>query len=93
MNSIENVQKTGNCVNVFMEYTGGNYKITVQDDGVGFEPPGTSQNVKKPDGFGLFSIRERMSDLGGEMEIDSEPGRGSKVILTVALSIDDEVKA
>jgi len=31
-------------------------------------------------GFGLFSIRERMSDPGGRLEIQSEPGKGSKAI-------------
>jgi len=34
-------------------------------------------------GFGLFSIRERIGLLGGRVEIDSAPGRGSRVALTV----------
>ncbi|MHC4241760.1 MAG: ATP-binding protein, partial [Planctomycetota bacterium] len=33
--------------------------------------------------FGLFSIRQRLEQLGGQFEIDSEPGRGSKFTMTV----------
>jgi signal transduction histidine kinase len=33
-------------------------------------------------GFGLFSIRERLDLIGGNLEIDSAPGKGSRFILT-----------
>jgi signal transduction histidine kinase len=36
-------------------------------------------------GFGLFSIKERMSDLSGSLEIESHPGQGVRVILTAPL--------
>jgi signal transduction histidine kinase len=34
-------------------------------------------------GFGLFSIRERIGDLGGVLEIESEPGHGFTATLIV----------
>jgi signal transduction histidine kinase len=34
-------------------------------------------------GYGLFSIEERMTDLGGSLEIESEPGKGCRAVLTV----------
>jgi signal transduction histidine kinase len=36
-------------------------------------------------GFGLFSIRERFASIGGGMDIDSAPGEGSTITLTVPL--------
>ena len=62
-------------------------KVSVQDDGVGFDPLATFQNGKQQGGFGLFSIQERMSDLGRALEIDSDPGKGCMAVLTVPLSI------
>ena len=37
-------------------------------------------------GFGLFSIRERLRPYGGVLEVQSEPGAGTHVILTVPLA-------
>jgi len=35
------------------------------------------------DGFGLHSMRERMELLGGTLTLDSEPGRGTRVVAAV----------
>jgi CheY-like chemotaxis protein len=53
--------------------------ITVTDEGIGFDPaslddPANAGTV----GWGLFSIRERLTQLGGRFEIDSSPGRGTR---------------
>ena len=76
-----------NQVSVSMEITNGLLKIVVRDDGVGFEHLLASQTGGPKDGFGLFSIRERMADLGGALEIKSEPGKGCKAILTVPIGL------
>jgi PAS domain S-box-containing protein len=60
-------------------------RITVSDNGVGFQP------VDPPDvflsrSFGLASVRERLTNLRGRLEVDSAPGRGSNVTLVVPLS-------
>ena len=44
-------------------------------------PDSGSQGVTREGAFGLFSIQERMSDLGGILEINSQPGEGSQAIL------------
>jgi CheY-like chemotaxis protein len=49
---------------------------------VGFDPTALKMAGEDGGGFGLFSIRERLSLLGGRMDIDSAPGRGSRFILT-----------
>jgi len=40
--------------------------------------------------FGLFSIRERLEQLGGMIEIDSRPGHGSKITMTAPLKNEDQ---
>ncbi len=58
-------------------------KIMVKDDGIGFDPAAVNVKNGQDRGFGLFSIEERMSDMGGTFEIFSEPGQGCKAILMV----------
>ena len=59
--------------------------VSVEDDGVGFNPVEVLLLAAQNAGFGLFSIRERLEQLGGHLEIESEPGCGSKVTMTVPL--------
>ncbi len=58
--------------------------LSVADDGAGFDHTNATVNNKAAT-FGLFSIRERMEDLGGQMSIVSSPGQGTKVTLIVPL--------
>ena len=59
-------------------------RIRVEDDGVGFSTPEGKQ-LRKTTGFGLFNIRERIKYLGGDVVIESEPGRGTRVNLSAPL--------
>lgn len=52
--------------------------LTVADDGVGFEP-----GKKLGTGLGLLSMQERAAELGGQCEIGSLPGKGTKIQITV----------
>lgn len=54
------------------------YRITVEDRGRGFSPD-------SPLGVGLTQGRERVRLLGGELGFSSEPGKGTKVHLTIPL--------
>jgi len=56
--------------------------ITVTDRGVGFEPARLDDRSRAGQvGWGLFRIRERLTLLGGRLDIDSAPGRGTRVRL------------
>ncbi len=59
-------------------------RIRVEDDGVGFS---TSEGkaLGKTTGFGLFNIGERIRYFEGDMVIESEPGRGTRVTLSAPL--------
>jgi CheY-like chemotaxis protein len=53
--------------------------ITVTDRGIGFDAAGLADRAKAGQaGWGLFSIRERLTLLGGQFEIESAPGRGTR---------------
>jgi PAS domain S-box-containing protein len=56
--------------------------VVVRDEGVGFDPE-AMWDLSGPaaGGFGLFSIRERLGMLGGTLEIESAPQRGSTFTL------------
>jgi signal transduction histidine kinase len=52
------------------------WELAVADDGVGMEQ---SPELSARQGFGLASMRQRASAIGGEWQIASEPGRGTRV--------------
>ena len=78
-----------NKVSVRLEDRNKSIRIVVEDDGIGFDPRAATQADSKTGGFGLFSIEELMADLGGNMKIVSEPGKGCTAILSAPFSIDD----
>src|SRR4029453_2916690 len=52
--------------------------ITVADQGIGFDPDGLIERAEGGQvGWGLFSIRERLTLLGGRFDTESAPGRGT----------------
>ena len=57
--------------------------VTVTDKGVGMHDPEKTLAAGK--GYGLASVRERMTYLGSTMEIRSRPGRGTAITLDVRL--------
>jgi|GEM_PF-741826 len=59
-------------------------ELVVSDQGVGVDPTQIGKQQTKG-GFGLFNIRERLESLGGQMQIDSTPGQGTRVTLRVPL--------
>lgn len=64
---------------VTVTFHGSSLIAEVVDDGSGFDPDESSQGV------GLFSMRERVELLGGEFEVRSEVGHGTRVHLTIPL--------
>jgi PAS domain S-box-containing protein len=69
--------------------------LAIEDDGVGFDfhSLGTKEQ-NNGGGFGLTNLRERMRHLGGEFEIESAIGKGTRLTLTAptALPSHDERK-
>ena len=66
--------------------------ISVRDDGTGFVPSEADAFVSSDKGgFGLFNIREQLEHLAGEMKIQSTPGKGTRITLTVPLEKNDRI--
>jgi PAS domain S-box-containing protein len=55
--------------------------ITVTDQGAGFDPATLDDRSRANQGWGLFSIRERLTLLGGRFDLHSVPGYGTRVCL------------
>jgi signal transduction histidine kinase len=76
------------CARVCMRRAGKHMEVIVEDNGVGFAPDKLGASSGKMEGFGLFSIRERLNYFNGSMEIESTPGEVTRVILTLPLQPD-----
>ena len=66
-------------VEVRLTRTNGSVRLFVSDDGVGCDP----DKVVRSGGLGVINMRERVLQLNGTFEFDSEPGRGTRVMVTV----------
>jgi PAS domain S-box-containing protein len=63
--------------------------LSIEDDGVGFD---TRAEVNLGDGhYGLRFMRERVADLGGDIEIESAPGDGTRV--TARIPVEEKPEA
>jgi len=60
--------------------------VSIEDEGVGFDPSQLRTLGGSSGGFGLLSISERLSFLGGQIGIDSTPGHGSRFNLVMPYS-------
>ena len=71
------------CVEVSLVHENHHALITIADDGQGFD---TRQSVAGQDHFGLAFMRERMAQVGGDLEIESELGKGTRIKLRVPIA-------
>jgi PAS domain S-box-containing protein len=76
---------------IAMRRIDGSLRVSVSDQGIGFDPKTTSSPGEAGRGFGLFSVRERLELFGGRMEIESAPGRGSRVTLLVPITMAAQI--
>ena len=80
-----NVLKHASAQDIHLRLTaaGAHVEISVEDDGVGFDPEAIGLGGPGQVAFGLFAVRERARGLGGHLEIDAAAGRGSKLTLVL----------
>ena len=79
--SLTNISKhaCANSVQVRFDATESTVELEVRDDGAGVSP----EALHKPDSFGLRGMRERVQELGGRLELDSRPGAGTTLRLSL----------
>jgi PAS domain S-box-containing protein len=66
-------------VDIRLGRTGNDVRLVVKDNGRGFD----ASAPRRPNSFGIIGLRERATLLGGEVAIDSEPGRGTVITMTL----------
>ncbi len=84
--AISNVARHANAANVFLGVSFEDDRVTleVEDDGEGFDVAADESKTGRH-GWGLLGMRERATLFGGNVEIVSEPGSGTRVEVSIPL--------
>jgi signal transduction histidine kinase len=78
--AISNGVRHGHATELDLELTGGDViRMAVRDNGAGFVPGGP----RRPGSFGLASMRARAHAVGGDLSVQSAPGKGTVVEVTL----------
>ncbi|MDI1241005.1 MAG: sensor histidine kinase, partial [bacterium] len=85
--ALNNVVKHANAhrVSVILERRDRAVLLIIEDDGSGFDEGTVSKRSDGPPGLGLAGMKERADLIGGELEIESERGRGTTIYVRVPL--------
>ncbi len=62
-------------VQVSLSFAGGKVRLSITDDGLGFDP----EAARSQSGMGLRSIAGRVEHIGGQIDLDTAPGRGTTI--------------
>jgi PAS domain S-box-containing protein len=72
-------------VNVVVERRKSEMLLIIEDDGRGFEPSDIRSGKESGSGLGLVGMRERAAIVGGTLEIESAPGKGTTIFAKVPI--------
>jgi signal transduction histidine kinase len=67
--------------------------IEIEDDGEGFDPSSLPPPAARERGLGLLGMRERVELFGGTIEIESAPGRGTRIAVSAPIQTSGEAIA
>lgn len=83
-----NIAKHAECsaASVSVGRNDDNIVINIEDDGVGFDSNAIEENLAQGSGFGLINVRRRIYHLGGTFTIESSPGTGTRITITMPLT-------
>lgn len=89
--ALTNVAKHANARQVRVSADGGpgEIRISVTDDGQGFDVASRLTAMDDSLGIGLLGMRERLELLGGQLEIVSQPGQGTRLVARVPIADGD----
>lgn len=92
--ALANVRKhaRAHAVAITLSFMEDEVALDVRDDGVGFDPSLISQATSYTGGgFGLLAMRERVTQLGGVLIVESQPGEGTTLVVTLPMCRADAV--
>lgn len=70
---------------LLLEFDVGRIRITIKDNGIGFDLPSSVSELTRSGKLGLAGMRERALLLGGDMKIESGLGKGTTITVEVPL--------
>ena len=73
-------------VSISLDFRDSLITLEVEDDGRGFSPDAVLARRGDSASLGLIGIRERVALFGGNMQIDSQPGEGTRFVATIPLN-------
>lgn len=80
---------SASTVTVDLRVSDDTLRLTVQDDGDGFDPASMQERARHGGSMGLRSLEERAKLVDGHLAIESAPGRGTMVTLSVPYQAAD----
>ncbi|MCS7350750.1 MAG: GAF domain-containing sensor histidine kinase [Anaerolineae bacterium] len=85
--AVNNARKHAEPQNVWirMRIEGDQLQVSVEDDGVGFDPQALRADYGRRGSMGMLSMMERAGLLRGEFWVESAPGQGTRVRLQIPL--------
>jgi len=83
--ALTNVLRHARAQHIWIELSqsDGAVELLVRDDGVGFDVPKTLDWAANRGHLGLLGMKERVQILGGHLEVDSKPGLGTRIRLSL----------
>jgi len=83
--ALNNVRKHSgaSAVEVTVDFRGGGITMVVADNGSGYEIPSSTSDLAASGKLGIIGMQERARLLGGTLVVNSEPGTGTRVLVTV----------
>ncbi|MDW7739887.1 MAG: histidine kinase [Bacillota bacterium] len=72
-------------ISVFMKYYENKLMVQIKDNGVGFDLKKQAEERGSKSSMGLISMQERISLVGGKLEIESAPGKGTTIYIIIPL--------
>ena len=93
--ALTNVARHARAQNVVVELRpdSESIRLLIQDDGLGFDHQAAMVRASLGASLGLLGMQERAQLIGGELEIESKPGRGTTVAVWLPLAAVDAAKA
>ena len=83
--ALNNVAKHARAhhVEIALDHASGEYVMSVQDDGIGFDGVEDASDKPKP-GLGMVTMRERAQAVGGRFEVRALPSGGTQLTVRVS---------
>lgn len=77
-----------NRVDLHISFSDKEYRLAVNDNGIGFNMPKSPTDFATKGHFGLLGIRERADLIGACLEVESSPGNGTRLEVVMNKEID-----